>query len=150
MILKFEEGRPSNLTKFKKWIGPQCVAKFGEIGLLIDRGEMPEIQPLEDPADADLADANDPHGFVKAAHMPKIKFRESKLAKMEENQLPMYNYIWAHLSDESKDRLSRQDGWGQVEEDRDVLSLWLNIGMTHSGAGMVEPIFDRKMAQVLC
>ncbi len=38
VILQYAESKPSNLSKFKRWIGPLCVEKYGILGTLIETG----------------------------------------------------------------------------------------------------------------
>jgi len=144
VILKYVRGKPTNLSKFTKWVGPKCVEKYGYLGKLIESGVMPTVDALEDPDNAELDPVNDPHGFSKARHMAKIKRKVDKEEQLVENMPLMFNFIYTHISEESKERLSLVQDWDLIYEEKDVLRLWLNIGLTHSGIGYHKLVRDRR------
>ena len=75
MILQYVEGKPSNLSKFKRWIGPKCVEQFGDLGTLIDTGIVPVVAALPVPQAGAFDDANDPLGIIRAQYMADMKSR---------------------------------------------------------------------------
>ncbi len=66
VILQYVEGKPSNLSKFKRWIGPKCVEQFGDLGTLIETNIVPVVAALPVPAAGAFDDANDPLGIIRA------------------------------------------------------------------------------------
>jgi len=111
VILQYAESKPSNLSKFKRWIGPLCVEKYGILGTLIETGILPVIPALAAP-DMQLLDPQvDVLGIEKARYLGEMKSRQSRVDEMENNTKPMFAFIWRHMSDESKEIVASQAGW---------------------------------------
>ena len=144
VILQYHQGRPSNLSKFKRWLEPICIEKFGELGTLIATGDRPVVEELPDIDPANFGDVADPLGFARAERMSAIKSRQMKIDKIEENVKPMFSFIWRHLSEESKEKVATQQDWDNVQEAYDVERLWVMIGATHQGGGFGIEALDHR------
>ena len=114
VILQYVEGKPSNLSKFKRWIGPKCVEQFGDLGTLIETNIVPVVAALPVPAAGAFDPMNDPLGIVRAQYMADMKSRQARVDEIQRNTKPMFAYSWMHLSDESKEVLSTQAGWNVI------------------------------------
>ena len=83
VILQYAESRPSNLSKFKRWIGPICVEKYGVLGTLIESGVLPVIPALAAP-DMQVLDPDvDILGLEKARYLGEMKSRQSRVDEIE-------------------------------------------------------------------
>ena len=136
VILQYAESKPSNLSKFKRWIGPLCVEKYGVLGTLIETGVLPVIPALAAP-DMQVLDPDvDILGIEKARYLGEMKSRQSRVDEIENNTKRMFAFIWRHMSDESKEIVASQGGWDQIQQDYNIQLMWAAIVQTHQGGGM--------------
>jgi hypothetical protein len=135
VILQYVEGKPSNLSKFKRWIGPKCVEQFGDLGTLIDTGIVPVVAALPVPQAGAFDDANDPLGIIRAQYMADMKSRQARVDEIQRKTKPMFAYIWMHLSDESKEVLSTQAGWNAIQAAYNIAGMWGLVVQVHQGGG---------------
>ena len=142
VILQYAEGRPSNLSKFKRWIGPKWIEQFGDLGTLIDTNVVPVVPALPVPGAGAFDDANDPLGIIRAQYMADMKSRQARVDDIQKNTKPMFAYIWMHLSDESKEVLSTQANWNAIQAAYNIAAMWGLVVQVHQGGGNAQALIN--------
>ena len=138
-------GVNNNWTKFRKGMSIYCFREYGDLGEIIETGEMPELEEIERPDDEDLAD--DPYGLIKDAYRDKVKARDRRLEEMRKNLKPMYAAIYGQLSEESEDKIKQDANYAEVHQNKDTVGLWVIIGHAHQTGGTGVPAQDKLHAR---
>ena len=157
-LLEFDER--THETNVLQWVqqgAMQLKITYKELGLIFETYKYPELEQPTRPIqptilndyliDDFVKDKNDA-AQMRAYHVQKGKAKynhdldiadysrkcsayDKKVAAMRDNQLPMYNTMFQHLSGNSKSRVAKEDGWAQCRDENDPLKLWMLIKITH-------------------
>eukprot|EP01041_Mallomonas_annulata_P001713 gene1713-biopygen818 len=140
-LLYFSEAHGELRTNFlvcKEMWTLYLMEKHGNAGRFILVTEHYEPPAVDFP---DI-DPESPRLLRKRAEMVFLKREEMRIreeAELKECYPKMYAFIMGQLSTESKAKLQSMEEWEGIEEDYDVLSLWMLITVTHlaSSSGMI-------------
>ena len=122
-------GKDGNFGDFKRQLSIVGSQYFGRLADLVDLDDYyepkeilptePRFQPFE--GDTQIAASN------RRRFDALVMARDKIVLKMEQERVVFYNYIWDHMSEASRDSLSRVDNHAEIRKEKDPLKLWLAI-----------------------
>ena len=124
--------RLNNLLTFMRELKIATGKVHPELVHIIDKQAYEAPPEIPKPADADLAFAADPHGFVKDEYRSKVRERIKRIADIERDKSSMYAAIWGNCSAESRERIQQIANWADIENNRDPVELIKRIYATHA------------------
>ena len=134
-------GKDSNYSVFKEKLSTYALREYRDIGRIIIDNVYKEFPDVDFDPD-NLSKANDPFGFHKEEVKSLMKIRLNELKEYEERKAPLYAVIWGQLSANSKEQISHDKNFMQIETDLDPLELWKLVTANHivvkSGTNVVD------------
>ena len=145
---KLTHGAKSNYLEWNKLLKPKALLEFGDLGRIFDNfdedGNLDYWEPPEIDVggyEAPAQGAYDLHGRVLNE---QVSAREKLKAKMVQDRPRLYALILSKLSSESLDAVKGDEDWPAIDQQKDPLSLYLAVQLTHAVASSSRHPFALK------
>ena len=124
-------GDNSNYAEFKRALSTYALRVYGELGVIIDDFEYPQVHNPELVLE-DYEEDADPVGVLKHITFERFKIREQEEADMRKKKPQLFATIWGQLSRESEEKIRQLTHYeDSIRKTRDPLELWKAIRETH-------------------
>ena len=90
-----------------------CERTFGEIGLVVETGEYPDIEPPDVPSEIEMQNL-----AVQFTFKAKIKAYILRTDRMAQQRIQVYSTLFGQLSMSSRIRLKQNDKWPEIEKSK--------------------------------
>jgi hypothetical protein len=137
---------PSNLYEWKDKFLTYACAKYGDAGVALRTGELPEYMTgdqFEDNRNVPVPRRRTiEYEIYKTELDLEIKRWYKQRTDYNDKRLQLYHDIWAHISDESKQMVKQYvENFDEMEQNADTIQLWYAIEESHLSEGVdVNPI----------